>query len=102
MDIHLYHCIATLTVSSSGPPCGAGSQQLILPGSVQRRREELSGGAAPGCTATELPADPGLLLHRTPQHERWRPVPANVHRWLPPDPTDHGERHRVFPQGNTC
>ena len=87
-------------VYPSGPSCSAGSQQLLLPGSVQCRREELCGGAAVGRAATELPADLGLLLHRAPQYECWRPVPAHVHRWLPPDPTDNGERHRVFPQGN--
>lgn len=84
----------------SGPPCSPRSQQLLLPGPVQRRGEELGGGAAPGRAAAELPADPGLLLHRTPQHERRRPVPAHVHRRLPPDPADHGEGHGVFPQGN--
>lgn len=90
----------SLLFTPSGPPCGTGSQQLLLQGSVQCWREELSGRAAPSCAATELPADLGLLLHGTPQHECWRSVPPHVHCRLPPDSTDHGERHRVFPQGN--
>lgn len=88
------------TVYPSGSSCSSGSQQLLLPGSVQCRREELRGGAAAGCAAAELPADSGLLLHGAPQHEHRRPVSADVHRRLPPDPTDNGERHRVFPQGD--
>uniref|UniRef100_A0A8C9FZ91 BTB domain-containing protein n=1 Tax=Pavo cristatus TaxID=9049 RepID=A0A8C9FZ91_PAVCR len=26
-------------------------------------------------------------------------IPADVHRWLPADPGDHGEGHRVLPEG---
>lgn len=101
INVFLNHYDSTPpAVYTSGPPCSAGSQQLLLPGPVQRWGEELGGGATPGRAAPELPADPGLLLHGAPQHECWRPVSAHVHRRLPPDPTDHGERHRVFPQGN--
>ena len=82
-----------------GPPRGAGRQQLLLPGPVQCRGQERGGGAAPGRAAPELPADPGLLLHGPPQHERGGPVPPHVHRRLPPDPADHGEGNRVLSQG---
>lgn len=108
-EVHIPHIVMcfysrmtclSLLFTPSGPPCGTGSQQLLLQGSVQCWREELSGRAAPSCSATELPADLGVLLHRTPQHECWRSVPSHVHCRLPPDSTDHGERHRVFSQGN--
>lgn len=82
-----------------GPPRGAGGQLVVFPRPVQRRRQKFGGGAAGGCAAAELPADLGLLLHGPPEHERGRPVPADVHRRLLADPADHGEGHRVFSQG---
>ncbi|KAG5854014.1 hypothetical protein ANANG_G00033000 [Anguilla anguilla] len=81
------------------------AHRAVLAASSSYFRDLFNSGArarwwsCPGRAAAELPADLVLLLHGPAQHERGRPVPAHVHGRLPADPADHGEGHRVLPQG---
>ena len=84
-----------VSVVVKGP---AGRQQLLLPGPVQQQPEH-GGGAAGGCAAPVLPAEPQLPLHGPAEHEHGRSGPARVHSGLTADPGDHGAGHRVLPQG---